>query len=62
MDLIDAMNIWQRIGGTFNTIATDTEYTTQFVWEGVVEGHVKAVSGGIYWNWPQRLLDAKEVA
>lgn len=62
MDLIDAMNLWERIGGTFSSISNEKEYITQFVWNGVVEGHVKAVSGGIYWNWPQRLLDAKEVA
>ena len=59
MDMIAAMNIWDKMGGEFNSIdeGKDGAYITQFIWDGEVEGHVKAVAGGMYWNWPQRLLD-----
>lgn len=64
MDMIDAINNWEKIGGDFNTIdeGEGGAYITQFIWKGKVEGYIKAVPGGVYWDWPQRLLDAKKVA
>ncbi len=59
MDLVDAMNLWFKMGG--DTAIEDKgkgkPYITHFVWNGNVEGHFTAVPGSFNWNWPQRLLD-----
>ena len=63
MDLIEAIKLWEELGGTF--VSWDKgegkPYITLFVWNEEVEGNCTAHPGsGFSWDWPQRLLDAKK--
>ena len=60
MDLMDAMNLWQEMGNEIISWNKKDGYYCLFVKNGDVKGHTKAVAGGMYWDWPQELLDYKK--
>lgn len=57
MDMVEAMNTWNEMGNSFVSHDTKEAYWTYFVKDGKVVGYYKAASGGLFWDYPQELLD-----
>lgn len=58
MDLGEAMLIWkEEIGGTITSWDREDGYYCLFIKHNQVWGHTKASPGGIYWEWPNKLLE-----
>lgn len=60
MDLCEAMNRWKKLGHTWVSWDTKETYWILFVKDGDVVGHVKTVAGGMFWCWPDELVNKKE--
>jgi hypothetical protein len=58
MDLVEALTCWERISLHHKIVSEDTKeaYWIYFMKDGVKVGHVKTVSGGIFWNYPEELM------
>lgn len=59
MDLIDAMNLWKKLGHIYVSWNTKEAYWILFVKDGEVVGHVKTVTGCMFWDWPEELMKNK---
>tara|TARA_B110000908_G_C10251333_1_gene452247 strand:+ start:1107 stop:1406 length:300 start_codon:yes stop_codon:yes gene_type:complete len=58
MDLGEAMLIWkEELGGTITSWDKKDGYYCLFIKHNQVWGHTKASPGGIYWEWPNKLLE-----
>lgn len=60
MDLINAMDLWCRLGNTFNSYDDEhNNYVIDFInKDGEVEGWFKTYPGqGFRWDYPQSLVD-----
>jgi len=60
MDLIDAMKLWEEMGNEIISWDKKDGYFCLFVEKGNVKGYTKAVPGGMYWEWPDKLMEQKE--
>lgn len=60
MDLIEAMNLWQDMGNEIISWNKEDGYYCLFVKKGIVKGHTKAVPGGMYWSWPDELMEYRK--
>lgn len=60
MDLIDAMKMWEDIGNEIISWYKKDEHLYLFVKNGDVKGYTKAGGGGMYWEWPDELMEQKE--
>ena len=59
MDLVEALTCWESISPQHEIVGEHTEeaYWTYFIKDGVKVGHIKAVPGGIFWNYPEELME-----
>lgn len=60
MDLLEAMKLWEDMGNEIISWDRKDGYHCLFVENGAVVGFTKAVPGGMYWEWPDSLLQAKK--
>lgn len=63
MDITEALMRWTD-GYPSHTIKSEDladGYYIYFLKEGNVVGYIKAVAGGIYWNYPDELFTLPEV-
>jgi len=52
------MQLWSLYFGEIGGENREDGYYSLFKDEhGLVQGHVKAVAGGLYWDYPQQLMD-----
>jgi hypothetical protein len=58
MDITDALYKWKTFSPLHTIKGENTEegYWTYFMKDGVKMGYIKAVSGGIFWNFPEELM------
>lgn len=61
MDMSDALTLWRSLGHSFVSWDTKEGYYTLFIKDGEVVGHIKAVAGGVFWNYPEELMQARKV-
>lgn len=59
MDIIKALTHWKSISPSHEITDENTEngYWIYFMKDGIKVGHVKTVSGGIFWNYPEELME-----
>lgn len=60
MDMSDAMILWKSLGNTLVSWNAKEAYYTLFIKEGEVVGNIKAVAGGMSWEWPEELMQARK--
>ena len=61
MDMTEAIMLWETIlGYETKSIKTDTSYKILFIKDNEEKGFTKAVSGGLYYQYPQECWDWKE--
>lgn len=60
MDLMEAMKLWEDMGNEIISWDRKDGYHCLFVENGKVAGFTKAVPGGMYWEWPDSLIEYKK--
>lgn len=60
MDMSDALTLWESLGYEWVSWDAKEAYYTLFIKEGEVVGHIKAVAGGVFWNYPEELMQARK--
>lgn len=59
MDLCERMDAWTKISPqhTINSESTEEAYWIYFMKGDVKMRYVKTVAGGMYWNYPEELMN-----
>ena len=60
MDLMDAMKLWEEMGNEIISWKKPDGYYCLFVANGDVKGYTKAAPGGMYWEWPDSLMEYRK--
>jgi hypothetical protein len=63
MDITEALVLWENRSPLHTIKSEDLAdgYYVYFLKEGITVGYIKAVAGGIYWNYPDELFAPPEV-
>lgn len=60
MEMSDALTLWESLGYEWASWDAKEAYYTLFIKEGEVVGNIKAVAGGMSWEWPEELMQARK--